>query len=404
MINTPQTKMWLQKELQSLLSFTRSQPHFVLYGAGKIGLQALDLLHTLGARPEAFVVTQDTGTNQIGSLPVYTPKNLPFLPTETAVLLTASPHVFDDMEQTLIRNGFTHYRPLITGISDAYFNSAAILEITTRIGCAVNCSFCPQALLLKNYFARDPQRPSEFTMERFEACLSTVPSEVMITFSGMSEPWGNKLCTDMVLHAHKKGHPIAVYTTMRGMQPEDFERISHIPFCDFVLHVPDEQGNADIPITAAYLDLLKQVFSKRTSSGKPFVTDFSCHGTLDPRLRELLGYSFDGSGKLQDRAGNLEDSTLQHRQQGGPIVCMRSQRRYDRNILLPDGSVVLCCMDYGLRYPIGNLLDIPYKTLFCSDTLRNVKKLSEENGGEVICRQCADGVPLTYWRKWFKGV
>ena len=62
-----------------------------------------------------------------------------------------------------------------------------------------------------------------------------------IDFSGMAEPWLNKDCTKMVLYAHEKGFPIAIYTTLVGMTDEDFDAIKDIPVEEFVLHIPDDK-------------------------------------------------------------------------------------------------------------------------------------------------------------------
>lgn len=37
------------------------------------------------------------------------------------------------------------------------------LEITTKIGCKVNCKFCPQNLLIKNYFSNSNDASQENT-------------------------------------------------------------------------------------------------------------------------------------------------------------------------------------------------------------------------------------------------
>ena len=136
------------------------------------------------------------------------------------------------------------------------------LEITTRIGCKMNCVYCPQKLLMTNYFKDNLSRRAVLSLEDFKTCLKKIPAGTRIDFSGMAEPWLNEQCTDMVCHAADEGFPIAIYTTLVGMSLKDFERIKDLDFDEFVLHVPDDKSNANIQITEEYLSLLYQVTGK----------------------------------------------------------------------------------------------------------------------------------------------
>ena len=125
------------------------------------------------------------------------------------------------------------------------------LEITTKIGCSINCTYCPQGLLVKRYAELDPHGDRELSLDNFKKCLDKLPESTRIDFSGMSEPWLNSNCADMVLYAHSKGFRMTMYTTLVGMTKEDFERVSHISFELFVLHIPDKGENTKINIDDA---------------------------------------------------------------------------------------------------------------------------------------------------------
>ena len=133
------------------------------------------------------------------------------------------------------------------------------LEITTRIGCKMNCVYCPQKLLTTNYFKVNPFRRAVLSLEDFKKCLEKIPVGTRIDFSGMAEPWLNEQCTDMVCYAADKGFPTAIYTTLAGMSLKDFERIKDLDFDEFVLHIPDDKSNANIQITEEYLSLLLSI-------------------------------------------------------------------------------------------------------------------------------------------------
>ena len=87
----------------------------------------------------------------------------------------------------------------------------AEMEIATVIGCKNRCTYCPQDKLIKAYAKRS--KNYKMTLDTFKQCLDKIPPHIHIHFSGMAEKWLNPECTRMLLHAHKKGYEIAVYTT-----------------------------------------------------------------------------------------------------------------------------------------------------------------------------------------------
>lgn len=52
------------------------------------------------------------------------------------------------------------------------YDNSLVMEITTKIGCSVNCKYCPQSLLLKNYYADNAARKTMMSLGTFEACLN----------------------------------------------------------------------------------------------------------------------------------------------------------------------------------------------------------------------------------------
>lgn len=243
---------------------------------------------------------------------------------------------------------------------------APTLEITTSIpekGCVVDCVFCPQRLLEKAYTGK-----RIMTLEDFKRMIDTVPLDVRITFSGFVEPWMNKYCTDMVLYAHERGHPISVFTTGIGMSVEDIEAIAHIPFAGdpnggFTLHLPDSEMLAKHPITPGYMKLLEWI--KENHSRIQNFTTMNMGKYVHPAVKHLFDWA--PSYQMWDRAGNLSRESLlkpellgikdrwnkvQHTD--GPRTCGCVENLY-HNVLLPNGDISLCCMDYGLDNIIGNL-------------------------------------------------
>ena len=62
------------------------------------------------------------------------------------------------------------------------------IEITTKIGCPVQCKYCPQDKLIANY--KSDKTMMDF--KDFRRWIDKVPTHVRVDFSGMCEPFLNK--------------------------------------------------------------------------------------------------------------------------------------------------------------------------------------------------------------------
>jgi hypothetical protein len=268
------------------------------------------------------------------------------------------------------------------------------LEITTSIprnGCVVDCVFCPQRTLQKTY-----QGERFLSLENFKKIIDKVPSEIRITFAGFTEPWLNKDCTEMVLYAHEKGHPIAIFTTGVGMKLEDFKRIRDIQFAPspnggFVLHIPDQERRAKHPLAPKYLEVLRYIHLSHFYEKPIHNYHWMCMGTPHECVADIIS-----SAQVPDmwsRAGNLlgeailkpelmnlknHFGSIYHGEQD--MTCKCDERLY-HNVLLPNGDVSLCCMDYGLDHILGNLLEQEYNDI-----------LPEPYSCFKLCRFCENGI------------
>lgn len=277
------------------------------------------------------------------------------------------------------------------------FTPPATIEITTVIGCALRCRFCPQDLLIERYRQRSTVKRLDFST--FKTCLDKIPAEVQVHFSGMAEPWLNPECTEMLLYAHGKGHPLVVYSTLVGMKKEDFYRIKKVDFKTFVVHLPDSDRNSPIPLTDAYWGLLEEVIGHFGSPDRKKVFGASCHGAPNRRVMDRFPSNFFAPGETQglvtriiDRAGRLNDPEAPQRVSTDAFLqCGLCGRTFHRNVLLPDGSVLLCCMDYGLDYIFGNLLFQNYEEIFKTREFASFYEALDEDR-EVICRRCSNAV------------
>jgi len=222
------------------------------------------------------------------------------------------------------------------------------MEITTKIGCKNNCVYCPQETFIKRYAERS--NIFQMSFDTFKTCIDKIPSDVIIEFSGMSEPWLNPECTKMLFYAHKKGHKIKVFTTLIGMSSVDVELLSTIPLEYFCVHLPSEGNLESIMADESYLVNLCKLCKSSIS------VDFLFKGEkLNPKVATLLNecgkVAFQSN--LSTRANNVEikNAPLVKRKTG-ILTCLRKLRC---NVLLPNGEVILCCPDWGMKHVLGNL-------------------------------------------------
>lgn len=267
------------------------------------------------------------------------------------------------------------------------------LEITTTVGCVNACRVCPQGLLKRAYAERSDCRV--LTPETFRQCLRTVPPGVLIEFCGMSEPFGNPDCADMVLQAHASGYAVSMYTTAVGMGEADVEKIRSVPFVTFSLHLPDIDGNFRLRVTGAYLAVL----SRLRDAGIASLESMSL-GRADEKARRALDgipHHPQDVTRLKSRAGTVSGRPVLHK--SGRILCLRSPR-LTRWVLLPNGDVCLCCMDYGLKHVIGNLTRQGYHSIAVSADMEQIRRrLKDDRAGDVICRRCEiAGRPVSHLR------
>lgn len=248
------------------------------------------------------------------------------------------------------------------------------LEITTHLGCPINCVDCPQALLRSKYTGR---RMMDF--EDYKKAIDKVPTEVRIDFSGMCEPFVNPHCADMILYAAEKGHPLALYTTLQGATEEDYQKLKNVKYEVTTIHVPDCDNRSTFNITDEYLELLH----------KWPCDNYSCHGNLEPRVQPYLQRNKGYITYMHDRAGNVEGRKHHQIELNKKVVCCNCGLRLDHNVLLPDGTVLMCCMDYGMTEVFGNLFEQSYMEVLNSETacLARGKMIDVV---ECLCRKCTN--------------
>jgi Iron-sulfur cluster-binding domain/Radical SAM superfamily len=273
-------------------------------------------------------------------------------------------------------------------------SDSPVMELTTMIGCPLMCTFCPQDNLRDNYTTKERKYMDVLELGMM---LEKLPKNTRVDFSGMSEPWANPDCTDMLELVLSMGFKIAIYTTLYGMEdPERVRKVveDHYKQIEVVMiHLPDANGNMKGWKNSEEWQKAISIISRlRVPCGVGAMT-MDRNGIVHPEIRNLVG-------TLPGWVGHTRADSLNLEQIEGQVISMtphnefsltcKSTPFYDRNVLLPNGDVVLCCMDYNLTHILGNLLEQTYEEIFSGKPLMDLIALNEapEFNKCSICKSC----------------
>lgn len=384
-------------EKKRYLTFARQHEHkqLFIYGAGRMAKPLFLFLKKNGVKIKAFCVSDKyLNKKEECGLPIIQVDELNRYIGEKAVFLGVNSRlnqeiveklkaykINDIMESTEYLRYFGEYQ------YDFYMNP--MLEITTKIGCAVNCKYCPQDVLIKSYL-QTGKESKYMSLDVFKQCIDKVPLNTLIGFAGFTEPFFNKDCLDMIMYVKERGYKINLFTTLRGVTQNIMEKITDIQFEEFVLHVPDNEGYSNIPITEEYLSFLDIVVNAKKPNGEVFIDYVCSQGTIPDIIRDHLGDNVRIFISLLDRAGNLKDGNLfGKRNLSGSLECEMS-RVINHNVLLPDGRVVLCAQDYAMKHILGNLAEAEYQDVINGNEARKIIQcMHDKNDKSILCRNCS---------------
>lgn len=253
------------------------------------------------------------------------------------------------------------------------------IEMTTRVGCPPNCSYCPQNNLLKAY---SYNKTASF--EDIKNFFSTLKKTTLIKWTGFVEPTSHPDIVEFIEIASLYGHPQMISTTCSGNI--DYEALfdrANKKFTNIQFHLPDAHGLMKIKVDKQYLNNLKKSLDTLLKQNFQQVS-CNCFGSAinDDVLKLIINHPVFKTKKMRNRititgqtlsrAGNLSqsdgignrkkistqfdnDNDIKLRSIDDKNVIRKvpsgtcSRQRLNQHVLLPDGSTVLCCMDYSLK-------------------------------------------------------
>lgn len=380
---------------ERIIELKKNCENVYIYGAGLYGRNICKILNKAGISVDGFVTTDIPDRDILFGLPVFQvldvlSNNIGFvlgLNRHNAVVVSTllEEHNFD-MRQVIYGGEFIDK----FGVRGGY-DEIPTIEITTKIGCRINCKYCPQSKLVNKYYEKDKSRTSVLSLGTLEKCIDHIPDEATILFSGMVEPLHNPMCREMMEMALEKGHQVDLYSTFSEISFKETEKISKLPLEFVGLHVADKKRFANIVTDDEYYKKIDFLVNAKKANGSPFVNACNAQTEPDDKVTKICEGKYEILTTMLDRAGNLQDENLYSKQTlHGKISCSLCGQQLNHNILLPDGTLLLCCMDYGMQHVLGNLLKQSYEEIMRGEEIRKIKKgiLGDETL-DILCRNCS---------------
>jgi hypothetical protein len=192
----------------------------------------------------------------------------------------------------------------------------------------------------------------------------------------------------MLLHAHQQKFRIRVNTTLIGMRPEDMEQLKEVSFIKFVVHLPDDQKLTHIKVDETYLNNLKLILQAPPENLMWKFHHTASGASVHPRVREILKENRAQISyfRLNSRAGKVDAGTEYRVPNHGQLLLPCQDFRH--NILLPNGDVALCHMDWSLKHILGNLLEMDYSELHTGKAFLELLESLDKPEADILCRQC----------------
>lgn len=388
--------MHFDKLIEDVRALKASTDKLYIYGAGFYGKDIYKVLKRNCIEIDGFVLTDMPSKNTVLDVPVY--RAVDVIDKHSGIVLGLSDIYMEDVIDYL-RDIDIDFANIIDG--GVYIKGVAgriaireksMIEITTVIGCSINCRYCPQKVLLDRYFEKDKNRQKVMTLEDFKIYLKHTPEDCEFVFCGISEPFLNKDCMSMIKMAADEGRSISLFTTLVGLELKDMEELLQLPIRYVTLHVADKYNYAKIEKTEEYYKKIEKILNATKKNGQPFVDSVNTQMEADEKIAGLCVGKYEILTSLHDRAGNLDDDNLDKCSKflkNEKIYCCSCGLDLDNQVLLPDGTLVLCNMDFGLQHQLGNLLQTEYDAIRDGQEMQRVMAgMAGDESVDILCRKC----------------
>ena len=382
-------------EIDKIRVFLKQGYNAYIYGTGLWGRNVYNELRNQEIPISGFVVTKRENIKNLFDLPILEYFELNH--KKTVLILGLNQHntkeVFDFLQKNNFDDNRIFYSNDILKINDIRcgYDEVPCLDITTKIGCSINCKYCPQNVLLKAYFKDNQKREVYLTVDTLKKCIEHMPDNTNYQFGGMSEAFLNPNCLELIRMVCDTKHTVNLYTTLVGLNEDILYKVIDLPLDYVTLHVADAKGYAKISTTDEYYHLLEIAIKSKKRNGNMFID--MCNSQAEPTARvfDICKGKYIITSTLLDRAGNLQGENLVSKCiTTGKISCGICGKALNKNELLPDGTLLLCCMDYGMKHVLGNLKEQSYSDIMNGKEIRNIRERMEfDFKKDILCRSCS---------------
>lgn len=384
--------IYTEKELLALKG-----KRMAIFGAGYFG-QALGVrLQMMNMQPEELLVSNIEGNPKIvQGIPIRSLQQIE-KKEDLLIIIGVDNCSVVDIKNLLLGKGFNNIiiienlYEFLGGLTVQTQKGLPKIEVTGVIGCHINCKYCPQKLLIHEYYKNNKRRQREISLSNYKMCVDHLPENATLSFAGYVEPFHHPEVVEMLLYAHHTGHRVELFTTFDGCSLDQYEKIKDIPFSRVVLHTPDANGYANINTSAEYWTIIDKALSHRKPGGLPFIDTANCQSVPSKDFLKVANGRVKVISALENRAGNLKDDNIVGVEEiyKYPIRCNKSLNQ-NHWVLLPDGTLTICCEDFGLTSNIGNLITSTYDDILKNGEYIRIRQAMEEFSSEtnLICRKC----------------
>lgn len=381
---------------ENVLALKKSTDKLYIYGAGLYGQNIYRILKERNIEVAGFLVTEIDDNQKKLELPIQKADKM-LEKNDIGIILGLNRNNEIQVQAYLKKKGFNKKNVIscsdyIEGHAErGGYDQVATVEITTKIGCSVNCRFCPQKSLITKYFEDNCDRDVYMAIDTFRKCLKKMPENCHILFCGMAEPFLNPDCLEMMKIACESGRKVDLYTTLVGANIEIVKEVCKLPLNFVTLHVADEKNYANIPKTEEYYEMVEMLLNCQKADGSSLVNMCNAQTKADGRIADMCRGKYDILTTMLDRAGNLNDEELYaKRNLKGKLSCSLCGQALNHNILLPDGTLLLCCMDYGMKHILGNLMEQTYEEIMNGNVLNKIRRgMQGDESVDLLCRNCS---------------
>ena len=250
------------------------------------------------------------------------------------------------------------------------------LEFTLTAACPLMCSYCPQEKYVRA-FAKTPGMRS-MDLDEYKRMLANVAQTTRnIDFSGYTEPLYNPHWYDILRHTLEQGYTVTLFSTLGRASLDDLDRLSELAISRIYVHLLDRTAQRDK--LEFFIDRCRQnhrdhLFIYFDEDGRGLAAEFESRVNCE-------------RWTAHSRAGLLD---VGRRYLPGAVACC--EQRDFCSVVLPNGDVQICCMDFALEHRIGNLLERPLADIHNSDAARAFRE-TMASPRDGICNHCIYAVP-----------